>query len=153
MVIRTAAAAGLLCARRELRHVWRNIDRGHIHIIFILRLGLGPEMPEQRNQDDQRKDAAMQGKRNHLCPAEVFVFRPDILHFYWLAGEVRWWKLGREKSLFEARAKSAEVRAPGYCQAAVHRAFRHRTRAEEVSEIVHHPRAKRRFHKRRAGSV
>src|SRR5580693_5553140 len=95
----------------------------------------------------------MNGKRNDLRPAKVFVFGPDVLHFHRLAGEVRGRKLRRKENLFEARAKPAKIRTPRNREAAVHRPFGHGTRTEEVFEIVEYARAESRFHKRRVGAL
>src|SRR5580658_757362 len=110
-------------------------------------------MPEQGNQNHQRENAAMNREGNHLGPAEVFVLRPNVLHPHGLAGKVRWRKLRREEKLPDASAKSAEIRSPGYRQAAVHRSFRNRTRAEKILKIVENARAKYRLHERRARAV
>ncbi len=61
-------------------------------------------------------DAAVNGKGNDLRPPEVLVLRPDVLHLYGLAGEVRRRKLCREECLFDARSKTAEIGSPGDCQ-------------------------------------
>src|SRR5438128_2702334 len=147
MVVRSAAAARLVVSRRQLRNVIRNINRRHVRI-FSDSLRRLRHSQKEGNQD-KRKHAGMHADRRELCPAEILILRPYLLHLHRSHFKRKRSLLRWEEKVFHAVAKSAKVRVPATRQLPSPRSLRHRLRAEEFAQVIPEASAKPRRHQRR----
>src|SRR5258708_39256490 len=113
MVVSTAAAPGLVIARGQLRHIGRYVNRCDVNLLVLCFRRSGQDIGDKRN-DQQRHCCNVQADSKHLASSEVFILRPDVLHFdrfySWWQGRLLW----RREEVPESAAESSEIRAPRY---------------------------------------
>src|SRR5260370_20359657 len=141
MVIRPATAARLLIASGQLCHIRRNIDGVDADLFALCFRGSRHHVRENRNHQ-QRDDRDMQPNRDHVARVEVLVFRPYIFYLYRFYSRRQWSLFRRREEIPDSVAESAEIRAPGYRQPAVHPPFVRWARAQKLRQIACHSGAK-----------
>src|SRR6267378_6612467 len=141
VVVGAATAPGFVRAGRQLRDIGRNVERHNVHI--ALRLNRRRKVPEKRNKNDQCEDCRVEPHGNDLCPAEVFVLRPNLFHLYRFASHSQWRKLGWRERFLDAVEETAKVRSPIDCQLAVERPLGHRAGAQKLFQVLADSAAKR----------
>ncbi len=93
-------------------------------------------MPEERHENHEGKNPRVQAHGNHLCPAEVFILRPNLFHLHRLAGHLQRRKLRWRETLLDAVEEAAKARTPVHRQPAVDGALGHWARTQKFLQIV-----------------
>src|SRR6266436_5255216 len=141
MVVSTAAAPGLVIACGQLRHIGRYVKRCDVNLLVLCFRRSGQDIGDKRN-DQQRHRRNMQADSKHLASSEVFILRPDVLHFDRSYSRWQGSLLWRREEVPESAAESTEIRAPGYGQPAIDGSFRGRAGFEKFREIAAEARSK-----------
>src|SRR5260370_3727789 len=141
MVVSTASAPGLGVARGQLRHIERAVERRDVNLLVLCFRRSRQDIGDKRN-DQQCHRRNVQADSKHLASSEVFILRPDVLHFDRSYSRWQGSLLWRREEVPESVPESTEIRAPGYGHPAIDGSFRGRAGFQKFPEISPEPRSK-----------